>query len=64
MDPVFRDADRAALNAYRRAYAGGSEHECALNIAVSIWFCRCPQIDTRVARQRVSRLLDDHYVAA
>jgi hypothetical protein len=64
MDPIFRQADCAALTAYRRAHAGGTEHESALNIAVSIWFCRWPQIDARLARKRVSRLLDDLYAAA
>jgi len=52
------EADRAALTAYKRAYNGGAEHVLALNIAVSVWFCQCPWVDTRWARRRVSRLLD------
>jgi hypothetical protein len=64
MNPVIRSADSAAIEAYRRSSAGGAEHEYALNIAVSIWFCRCPQIDTRLARQRVRRLLGDVRAAA
>jgi hypothetical protein len=64
MNLLVRDADCAALDAYRRAYARGAEHEIALNIAVSIWFCRCPKIDTRLARRRVSRLLGERYAAA
>jgi hypothetical protein len=64
MNPVLREADRAALDAYQRAYAAGTEHERALNIAVSIWFCRCPEIDPRLARKRVSRLLDELHAAA
>jgi hypothetical protein len=64
MNPIFREADCAALEAYRRTYAGGIEHEVALNIAVSIWFCRCPQIDARLVRRRIGRLLDERYAAA
>jgi hypothetical protein len=64
MDLVFREADYAALEAYRRAYVRGAEHETALNIVVSTWFCRCPQIDTRLARRHVSRLLDELHAAA
>lgn len=54
----YSEADSAALEAYRRAYRGETEHVLALNIAVSVWFCRCPHIDSRLARRRVSRLLD------
>jgi hypothetical protein len=35
MDFVFRATDCAALEAYRRAYVRGAEHEAALNIVVS-----------------------------
>ena len=58
MTTSFGQADDAALGAYRRAYDGGAPHVVALNIAVSVWFCRCPQVDGRWARRRVSRLLD------
>jgi hypothetical protein len=64
MDLVFREAVCAALEAYRRAYVRGAEHETALSIVVSTGFCRCPQIDTRLARRHVSRLLDELHAAA
>lgn len=57
MTPSFAQADDAALAAYSRAHDSGSAHELALNIAVSIWFSRCPWIDGQAARRRVSRLL-------
>jgi hypothetical protein len=55
----YFEADSAALEAYGRAYRSGARHALALNIAVSVWFCRCPHIDSRWARSRVSRLLDE-----
>lgn len=58
MKTSFVQADGAALQAYFRAHGGGAPHAVALNIAVSVWFCRCPHIDSRSARLRVSRLLD------
>jgi hypothetical protein len=58
MKSNYLEADSAALDAYRRAYGGIGKHALALNIAVSVWFCRCPHIDSRAARRRVSRLLD------
>jgi hypothetical protein len=54
----YLEADSAALEAYRRAHHDGAKHVLALNIAVSVWFCRCPYVDTRWARRRVSLLLD------
>jgi hypothetical protein len=60
MDLVFRKANCAALEAYRRAYVRAVEHETV----VSTWFCRCPQIDTRLARRRAPRLLDELHAAA
>jgi hypothetical protein len=58
MNSNYLEADSAAMDAYRRAYGGGAKHALALNIAVSVWFCRCPHVDSRWARRRVSRLLD------
>jgi len=58
MTTSFAQADDAALEVYFRVYDGGAPHPIALNIAVSVWFCRCPQVDGRQARMRVSRLLD------
>jgi hypothetical protein len=57
------EADSAALVAYRRACHGGAGHVLALNIAVSVWFCRYPQIDSHRARRRVSRLIDRAFLA-
>ena len=54
----YDEADRAALDAYKRTNVGGTGHALALNIAVSVWFCRCPHVDSRWARRRVSRLVD------
>jgi hypothetical protein len=59
MKTPFVQADEAALKAYSRAFANGTRHVVALNIAVSVWFCRCPQIDGRWARTRVLRLVDE-----
>lgn len=64
MTESYYEADQAALDAYRRAYGGGAYHALALNIAVSIWFCRCPHVDARWARKRVSRLLDSAALSA
>ena len=58
MKSEYLEADSAALDAYRCAYRGRANHALALNIAVSVWFCRCPHIDSRRARRRVSLLLD------
>jgi len=54
----YNEADRAAVDAYKRTHVGGTGHALALNIAVSVWFCRYPSVDPRWARRRVSRLLD------
>jgi hypothetical protein len=64
MNTTYVEADHAALCAYRRAYGAVGDHALALNIAVSVWFCRCPHIDSRLTRQRVSRLLDAESIAA
>jgi hypothetical protein len=58
MTAPYARADEAALAAYARAQDNGAAHDIALNIAVSVWFCRCPWIDGGQARLRVSRLLD------
>lgn len=58
MTAPFVRADEAALVAYTRAQNNGAAHAIALNIAVSVWFCRCPWVDGGWARVRVSRLLD------
>jgi hypothetical protein len=60
MTPSIIQADRAALDAYFRALRGGAEHTVALHIAVSMWFCRRPDVDACLVRKRVSRLLDEH----
>jgi hypothetical protein len=44
------------LKAYFRAHDDSAPHAFALNIAVSVWFCRCPHIDGRWARRRVSSM--------
>jgi hypothetical protein len=49
MKPYFRNADCAAIEAYRRTYVEGAQRERALNIAVSM----------RSARRCVSRSLND-----
>lgn len=58
MTAPFVTADEAALVAYARAQDNGAAHGIALNIAVSVWFGRCPWVDGGWARIRVSRLLD------
>jgi hypothetical protein len=64
MSTKFREADRVAMNACERSWRDGACHSVSLNIAVSAWFCRCPNLDTRWARPRVSRLLDESAHAA
>lgn len=59
MDSSRTRADEAALNVYFRSRDNGSPHELALNVAVSVWFARCPWIDGREARARVTALLDE-----
>lgn len=58
LNPIYAEADSAALETYGRVRDGGAIHSVALNIAAAVWFCRCPHIDTRSARDHVSRLVD------
>jgi len=46
------------------ATSEGTEHRRALNIAVSIRFCRCRPVDARVERKHVFGLLDELDAAA
>jgi hypothetical protein len=64
MSADYFEADSAALHAYRRSHDGGAYHALALNIAVSAWSCRVPQIDASWVRRRVLRLLDARGAAA
>jgi hypothetical protein len=60
MSTKFHEADTAAMDAYKRCCCDGVNHALALNIAVSVWFCRCPHVDTHWARRRLARLLDEN----
>jgi hypothetical protein len=60
----FFEADGVALDVYDRVFGGGANHAYALNIAVSVWFCRFPGADASRVRRRVSRLLDARAAAA
>ncbi len=52
-------ANQAALNAFVKARAEGRAYGLALNIAITVWFARCPWADGRDARTRVLELVQD-----
>ena len=52
-------ANQAALNAYFKARGDGRAYASAVNIAITVWFARCPWADGRDARTRVLELLQD-----
>jgi hypothetical protein len=64
LNRISLEADGAALRAYGRACRNGMKYARALNVAVPVWFCRCPDANPGRLRRRVSRPLDDQSVAA
>jgi hypothetical protein len=63
LNSTYDEADSAALESYGRARGGGAKHVVALNIAVAVWFCRCPHVDAGSARGHVSRLVESSSTA-